>query len=425
MAHDVFISYSVKDKPIADAICASIEADGIRCWIAPRDIAPGEDWPMAVTKAITESVVMVLVFSASSNSSTDVSRELFLAANSKLVIIPFKIENVEPEPGKQYYLARTHWLDAINPPTQEQIRSLIDCVKALLPVREPPTILTELPAAPPQADQTLPRAKKPQSLTEEPVSPKKAFWTRYLWIPVSLIGVVCIFALAFVVAALVFKPEGLKLPFLITHTPTSTPVTPTPTSLPTFTATPDFTFGTGQTGATLYAGPGEYYPEVTFVYGDVTIIGQAYACAWFKVISTVSSETGWASADQLSYKGKCSDVKIAEIPPTPVPLPTFTLIPTATNTLVPTSKPGAQGPVSNNCPAQSAMTIGNRTGAYADFKLVGPGTFYVSLPPDVNTSVPVCEGCYDVYILNGACGDSSGSMVFRLCDGFNGWIYCD
>ena len=140
MAHDVFISYSVKDKPIADAICASIEADGIRCWIAPRDIAPGEDWPMAVTKAITESLVMVLVFSASSNSSPDVSRELFLAANSKLVIIPFKIENVEPEPGKQYYLARTHWLDAINPPTQEQIRALIDCVKALLPVREPPTL---------------------------------------------------------------------------------------------------------------------------------------------------------------------------------------------------------------------------------------------------------------------------------------------
>jgi hypothetical protein len=62
MPHEVFISYSVKDKPIADAICASIEADGFRCWIAPRDIAPGEDWPMAVTKAIAQSLVMVLVF---------------------------------------------------------------------------------------------------------------------------------------------------------------------------------------------------------------------------------------------------------------------------------------------------------------------------------------------------------------------------
>ncbi len=116
---------------------------------------------------------------------------------------------------------------------------------------------------------------------------------------------------------------------------------------------------------------------------------------------------------------------MADIPPTPLPLPTFTLIRTATNTLVPTKKAGIPGPVTNSCPAQSAMTIGNRTGAYATFKLVGPGIFYVSLAPDVNTVVPVCEGCYDVYIINGACGDTSGTIVFRLCDGFNGWIYCN
>jgi hypothetical protein len=109
MAHDVFISYSSKDKPIADAACANIEAAGIRCWIAPRDIAAGEDWPTAITRAISQSRIMVLVFSASSNSSEDVSREIILAANNRLVIIPFKIDNVEPEPGKQYYLARTHW----------------------------------------------------------------------------------------------------------------------------------------------------------------------------------------------------------------------------------------------------------------------------------------------------------------------------
>ena len=135
MAHDVFVSYSSKDKPVADAICAHLEATGIRCWIAPRDIAAGEDWPTAIAKAISESQALVLVFSAHSNSSEEVGRELFLAANHKLVIIPFKIEDVEPEPGKQYYLARTHWLDALNPPTREQIQSLVDCVKTLVPIK--------------------------------------------------------------------------------------------------------------------------------------------------------------------------------------------------------------------------------------------------------------------------------------------------
>ena len=137
MTHDVFISYSSKDKPIADAICAHLEAAGIRCWIAPRDIAAGEDWPTSIAQAVSQSQALVLVFSANSNSSEEVGRELFLAANHKLVIVPFKIEDVEPEPGKQYYLARTHWLDAMNPPTREQIQSLVDCIKTLVPIKVP------------------------------------------------------------------------------------------------------------------------------------------------------------------------------------------------------------------------------------------------------------------------------------------------
>ena len=44
MAHDVFVSHSVKDKAVADAIVARLEADSVTCWIAPRDVVPGADW---------------------------------------------------------------------------------------------------------------------------------------------------------------------------------------------------------------------------------------------------------------------------------------------------------------------------------------------------------------------------------------------
>ena len=63
MAHDVFVSYSSQDKPTADAIVASLEANGIRCWIAPRDILPGTDWSESIVEAIEEAGTMVLVFS--------------------------------------------------------------------------------------------------------------------------------------------------------------------------------------------------------------------------------------------------------------------------------------------------------------------------------------------------------------------------
>jgi hypothetical protein len=88
----------------------------VRCWIAPRDIQPGKDWPTEISTVIPKCRAMVLIFSAHSNNSDDVSRELILAANNKLVIIPFKIDVGMPKPGMDYYLARTHWLDAMNPP---------------------------------------------------------------------------------------------------------------------------------------------------------------------------------------------------------------------------------------------------------------------------------------------------------------------
>jgi predicted ATPase len=151
MAQDVFISYSHKDKPVAEVLCAALENAGTRCWIAPRDIAPGMDWPTAISNAIAESRIMLLVFSAASNASKDVSRELSLASDSNLIILPFQIDSITPEPGKQYYLARTHWFVATNPPTHEQIDSLISYTKAYLPeyaaTAQPRASRHNLPAA--------------------------------------------------------------------------------------------------------------------------------------------------------------------------------------------------------------------------------------------------------------------------------------
>ena len=69
MSHDVFISHSSKDKNVADAVVAALEAAGITCWVAPRDIAPGMDWGEAIVRGIAECKLMVLVYSGNSNRS--------------------------------------------------------------------------------------------------------------------------------------------------------------------------------------------------------------------------------------------------------------------------------------------------------------------------------------------------------------------
>jgi formylglycine-generating enzyme required for sulfatase activity len=57
----VFLSYSSKDKAWADAACAVLEGRGVRCWIAPRDIAPGTEWGAAIIAGIDACRVMVPV----------------------------------------------------------------------------------------------------------------------------------------------------------------------------------------------------------------------------------------------------------------------------------------------------------------------------------------------------------------------------
>ena len=49
---DVFVSYSSKNKNVADAIVSEFEKNGIRCWYAPRDITPGDSWVSAITEAL-------------------------------------------------------------------------------------------------------------------------------------------------------------------------------------------------------------------------------------------------------------------------------------------------------------------------------------------------------------------------------------
>ena len=98
MAHDVFISYSSKDKPTADGACAVLEARGLRCWIAPRDILPGQDWGEAIVDAISASKVFVLVFSSHANASQQIKREVERAVHHALPIIPLRIEDVVRQP---------------------------------------------------------------------------------------------------------------------------------------------------------------------------------------------------------------------------------------------------------------------------------------------------------------------------------------
>lgn len=130
---DVFISHSSKDRKIANVICNTLEANNIKCWLAPRDIRPGSDWAETINSAIENSKIMVLVFSENANNSIQVAKELNLAINNKLMVVPFKVDASTPTGSMKYYLSDTQWLDAVNGDIKEEIERLKDALIYVLP----------------------------------------------------------------------------------------------------------------------------------------------------------------------------------------------------------------------------------------------------------------------------------------------------
>ena len=145
--HDCFISYSHKDSKIAIAVQSILEQNGIRCWIDFRDATPGIDYAGSIVRAIKSSSVFVLILSQSSSASVHVLNEVNSAENSDAVILPFKVDKSELNDSMEYYLGRTHWMDALTPPLEEHILKLVDTIRSYnnqpAPVQQSKPIIQE------------------------------------------------------------------------------------------------------------------------------------------------------------------------------------------------------------------------------------------------------------------------------------------
>jgi len=151
MAHDVFISHATSDKAIADAVCAKLESRYIRCWIAPRDVAPGKAYADEIIGALNVCRMVVVLLSSESIASAHVASELERALHNGKAILPVRIEDVHPTGSLEYYLAGKHWLDALTPPMEAHLERVADAAGRLLGVevkREPAPAAESAPPQP-------------------------------------------------------------------------------------------------------------------------------------------------------------------------------------------------------------------------------------------------------------------------------------
>ena len=129
MKHTAFISHSAKDEAIADKVCDFLEAGGISCWIAPRDVIPGKNYGLAIVDAIDECAVFVLILTRESNKSGQVVREVERAASANAIIIPFRVEDVQPSRNLEFYVSAAHRLDAVTKPLEKHLSALLKAIQ--------------------------------------------------------------------------------------------------------------------------------------------------------------------------------------------------------------------------------------------------------------------------------------------------------
>ena len=123
-------------------ICTALEAAGIPCWIAPRDIPAGADYTEAIMTGLNDCRGLLLVYSRHAAASDPVLGEVERVTNRKKLVIPVRIENTPASKGMEFLISRRQWIDAYPPPVDRHLPAVVAEVERSLGMQ------SEKPVAP-------------------------------------------------------------------------------------------------------------------------------------------------------------------------------------------------------------------------------------------------------------------------------------
>ncbi|MGQ8366026.1 toll/interleukin-1 receptor domain-containing protein [Glaciecola sp. 1036] len=112
--YDAFISHASEDSERALEIVASLEQQGLKCWIDKRDIRAGKKYAEEIVRGVRQSRCVVVVISRHSNASDNVAAEAEEARKSGKPIFPVRVEDVQPSEKLTFYVSINQWLDLWN-----------------------------------------------------------------------------------------------------------------------------------------------------------------------------------------------------------------------------------------------------------------------------------------------------------------------
>jgi hypothetical protein len=145
----VFISHATGDATRAQQVCAHLESQGHRCWIAPRDIRAGHEYAPEIIRGIESSHCLVLILSHAANESPFVKLEVERAVAKRKPVFPVRIEDVMPSPSLELFLSAVQFLDVWSGVLRDHVARLSLAIEASGGARDAKVPRTEPP--PPRA----------------------------------------------------------------------------------------------------------------------------------------------------------------------------------------------------------------------------------------------------------------------------------
>jgi len=207
MTPEVFISYSSKNAEVANQVVDHLEQNGINCWIAPRNVAPGQEWVPAIQDALRASKVFVLIYTEQSNASRQVMNEVALAFNAEKIMVPLCLTDEKMNDELAYYLTRVHWLNATSVPMEESLEELLKYVEKSLGRSGEETVH---PATAKSIGDEAGSAQAEKNAAPAKETAKKASGKKRgklaLWIGIAAAVLLCIGLGCFAI----FRPKGAK-----------------------------------------------------------------------------------------------------------------------------------------------------------------------------------------------------------------------
>jgi hypothetical protein len=131
MKHDVFISYSRKDKAIVDEICELLEDSNISYWRDTHEINPGNAFMSDIVDAIKACKITLFISSCNSNHSPYTAKEVALAFNEGKHIIPYKIDDSSFCRNLELLFSDINFTEAI-PYSRQKAICLVADIRSLL-----------------------------------------------------------------------------------------------------------------------------------------------------------------------------------------------------------------------------------------------------------------------------------------------------